>query len=211
MISQTSVPPVSTQAFASLPLFRGVEGIILKNLATASRLAQHEKGAVFLTQGQPVNHSYIVLEGWCGASKGNLEGHESILQIFRQGDVLPEPEISPTPQSATLNLVALTPARLLSLPLTALRSALDQSPALASNMLAASFQRCQSLRDHIEQLTLHNAEQRVGHFLLQIRFDTSACLSINLCWLPIWGSNRKHFRAFCSSSRKMALPLIVTI
>ena len=72
-----------------------------------------------------------------------------------------------------LNLQALTPVKLLMLSPSIVSNALEHSQIFASNMLAAAMQRCQELRDHIEQLTLRSAEQRVGRFLLQMRFNTS--------------------------------------
>jgi CRP-like cAMP-binding protein len=72
-----------------------------------------------------------------------------------------------------MNLEALTPVHLLTLAPGAVRDAEKRSAIFTANMLTASARRCQELRDHIEQLTLHSAEQRVGRFLLQLRFSTS--------------------------------------
>jgi CRP-like cAMP-binding protein len=113
------------------------------------------------------------LEGWCGVTKGNAEGQEAILQIFRRGDFLLESASSAPVDISPINLQALTPVHLLTLAPGAVRSAEEHSPVFTANMLAASVRRGQELRDHIEQLTLHGAEERVGRFLLQLRFNTS--------------------------------------
>ncbi|MDR3448928.1 MAG: Crp/Fnr family transcriptional regulator [Alphaproteobacteria bacterium] len=160
----------SIDALAALPLFQGVEPALLQGLLATARFVRHEKGAVFLAQDQPVTRFYVVVEGWCAAAKGNAEGQETILQIFRRGDFLPEPDRDAGDEPSPLNLLALTPCVLLMLPPSIVRNALDRSPAFAANMLAAAVRRSQELRDHIEQLTLRNAEQRIGRFLLQVRF-----------------------------------------
>lgn len=157
----------------SLPLFQGMEADHLHGLVASARRTEFPKGTIFLGHGQPVTRFYIVLDGWCGASKCNPEGQDSILQIFHHGDFLPEPDhavhmgISPT------NLQALTAVRLLILSPRIIRAAMDHSGAFMANMLMVSVRRSHELRDHIEQLTLHNAEQRVGSFLLKMRFHTS--------------------------------------
>ena len=157
----------------SLPLFQGVEAELLHELVASSRRTQHAKGTIFLAQGKPLTWFYIVLDGWCGASKCNPEGQDSILQIFRRGDFLPEPDHAVRMGTSPANLQALTTVYLLMLSPRAVRNALEQSADFMANMLTVSVRRSHELRDHIEQLTLHNAEQRMGSFLLQMRFQTS--------------------------------------
>jgi CRP-like cAMP-binding protein len=159
--------------FASLSLFQGVESDILRELMASAHTAQYQKGTVFLTQGESISRYYVVLEGWCGASKGNADGQESILQLFRRGDFLFESTPNAFVDISPINLQALTPVHLLTLAPSAVHNAEEHSAVFTANMLTASVQRCQDLRDHIEQLTLHTAEHRVGRFLLQLRFNTS--------------------------------------
>lgn len=158
----------SSEVIASLPLFKGIDSDLMRGFLTSARTAKQEKGSVFLVQNQPFNRFYMVLDGWCAVSKGNQDGQESILQILSHGDFLPEPELSQKDLSP-FNVQALTPVTLLMVPPTFLRNALQQSPALMKNMLVAAASRMQDLRDHIEQLTLRTAEERVGRFLLQVR------------------------------------------
>ena len=159
--------------FASLPVFQGVETDVLRELMASAHTAQYQKGTIFLAQGEPVSRYYVMLEGWCGASKGNAEGQEAILQIFRRGDFLFESATDALVEISPMNLQALTPVHLLTLAPAAVRIAEKTSAVFTANMLTASARRCQELRDHIEQLTLHSAEQRVGRFLLHLRFNTS--------------------------------------
>ncbi len=159
--------------FASLQLFQGVAFEVLRELMASMHSAQYQKGAVFLPQGALVSRHYIVLEGWCAASKGNTEGQESLLQLFRRGDFLLD-AASPPDEISAVNLQALTPVRLLTISPGALRLAMERSPTLTANMLAASARACRDMRDHIEQLTLHTAEQRVGRFLLQMLFHAGS-------------------------------------
>ena len=151
----------------ALPIFQGMDNDLLHGLIASTRFVKHSKNEIFLEQGQPITRYYIVLDGWCGAIKNNAEGQESILQIFNRGDFLPEPTsvISRSP----LSIQALTTTYLAMLSPTIIHNALEQSKNFAANMLVASIHRCDELRNHVEQLTLHNAEQRLGRFLLDMK------------------------------------------
>lgn len=158
----------SSDIIASLPLFAGMEPDLLRGLITSARISKQEKGEIFLLQNQPFSRFYVVLDGWCAISKGNKDGQESILQILTHGDFLPDPEMTEKNYSP-FNVQALTPVSVLMLPPTIVRNALQHSTVLIKNMLLSSSRRTQELRDHIEQLTLRTAEERVGRFLLQMR------------------------------------------
>lgn len=172
MTSSGSIP--LSEAISSLALFHGMESDLLHGIIASARETHFEKGAVFLEQGQPITRFYIILEGWCGASKVNSEGQESILQIFQRGDFLPETDSDVYGKLSPLNLQALTHVRVVMLSPSLIRSSMMNSKPFMANLLLAFVRRSQELRDHIEHLTLLDAEQRVGRFLLQMRFNTDA-------------------------------------
>lgn len=157
--------------YSSLPIFQGVEPNVLGELLSTAHELKYPKGAVILEQGAPIAHSYIVLEGWCGAGKGNEEGQEAILQIFRRGDFLFDALAEIETDLSQINLQALTSVSLLVLSPQAIRSAGKRSITFMGNVLIASARRCRELREHIEHLTLYTAEQRMGRFLLQLRLN----------------------------------------
>ena len=156
----------------ALPLFQGVDVDHLHGLIDSSRLIQHSRGKVLLVKGRPVRRFYVLLSGWCCVSKFGREGRDPILQIFRRGDLLPEPDPSGDMATAPFNLLALTEVRVLALSLGAVRKTLEHSRPFMANMMAMSIRRANELREHICQLTMHGAEDRVGRFLLQMKFHT---------------------------------------
>ena len=151
------------------PLFRGVESDVLAEMMAAARVSVHAKGEILIEQNQPLTRAYIVLDGWCGLSRGNREGQESLLNIVSRGDIVADS----VQDMATCNLQSLTPVELLSFPMAAMNHALEHSPVFAKNMLAETERRTQELLDRIEQLTLRSAEERLGRFLLQMRLHES--------------------------------------
>ncbi|MBV8060935.1 MAG: Crp/Fnr family transcriptional regulator [Alphaproteobacteria bacterium] len=157
---------------ADLPLFAGMEPQLLNGLLASSRVVEHNKGEVIIEQSQHISRCYVILSGWCGISKTNQNGQESIIQLLTRGDFLPEPDMIQR-ENSPFNIQALSPVRLLMTPPTIINNALQQSPVFARNMLMAMGRRVQDTRDHVEQLTLRTAEERVGRFLLQIRHEVS--------------------------------------
>lgn len=154
----------------SFPIFQDVKTEVLRELMATAHTAHFQKGAIILPIGDTISRTYFMLEGWCGACKGNVEGQEAILQIYRRGDFLFESSIDDAPTISLTNFQALTQVHLLTLAPGAVREATKHSPTFSSNLLQALTRQSQDLRNHIEHLTLHNAEQRVGRFLLQLRF-----------------------------------------
>ncbi len=158
----------------SLPIFQGVEAGVLCELLASAHPVQFQKAALVVEQGDPISRYYVMLEGWCGATKGNAEGQEAVLQLFRRGDILFDLTQDINVGRCTTNIEALTQVNLLALTPSAVYAAKTKSQTLTENILKAFGRRVLELRDHIEQLTLHTAEERVGRFLLQLRLNADA-------------------------------------
>lgn len=166
IVSSTS----RAETLSMLPLFQGIEKDVLADLAAAAHVAQHNKSTVIFAHDQPVSGFSLILDGWCGATHITPEGDASILQLFHHSDYLFEPGLEASP----FNLQALTPVKILKIPVAAVRGAFERSKTFANAVMAAASRRCQELRDHIDQLITCNAEQRVGNFILYIRMNTDA-------------------------------------
>ena len=169
MAKSSATNPAIIPVIAALPLFQNMEKDLLGGLISSSRLVTLPKGEVFVEQGQPISRFYIVLDGWCGASRTNSDGQESILQIFRRGDSVPDINQSEANKISAYNMQALTEVHLLMISPSLLQNAARLSPTFNANIQNETVRRANELRDHVEQLTLHTAEERVGRFLLQIR------------------------------------------
>ncbi|MDD3030036.1 MAG: Crp/Fnr family transcriptional regulator [Alphaproteobacteria bacterium] len=169
--------PVSVdlcKELSALPLFLGVDQSLVHDLVASAHTVPYQKGATFVSIGDEVLHFTLVLEGWCAAGKGNPEGQEAFLQLFRRGDFLVELTPDGLAPLSSVNIQALTPVRLLSIAPSAIRSVGERAPSFLVNMLTATMRWCQDMRTHIEQLTLLNAEERVGRFLLHLWLTSGA-------------------------------------
>ncbi|MCL2473426.1 MAG: Crp/Fnr family transcriptional regulator [Alphaproteobacteria bacterium] len=156
-----------------MSIFKNVELNIMQEMLSGSSKMQFSKGAFLLSQDDQISKYYVVLEGWCGVCGGNEEGQETVLQLFRQGEFITEPFINREHfEISTVSVQALTQVSVLSIPVGAVNAAQKNSIIFASNMLNMCSERCRELRYHIEGLTLKTATQRVGRFLLKLRFMT---------------------------------------
>ncbi|MDD5587019.1 MAG: Crp/Fnr family transcriptional regulator, partial [Alphaproteobacteria bacterium] len=155
----------------ALPLFRDFNATVLRELLRSARLVHHDKGSIFLTQGEPAGRFSIILDGWVKIYKSTAEGEESILQILgRREHVLGTDILQPGPSPVSAK--AISKVKLLTFPSGVMREYVAQNKELALNMLAASARRAQRLINHFEQRTLRSAQHRVGSFLLNLTLET---------------------------------------
>jgi len=155
----------------SLPLFRGVNNSVLRELLRSARLVHHDKNGVFLTQGDSAGRFYAILDGWVKLYKSAEGGEETVLQLLGKRENVMECDLVPlTPSPASAK--AVTKIKLLSIPVKVLRDYIVQNRELTFNVLMASSRRAQRLIGHFEQLTLKSAHDRVGYFLLNVNLET---------------------------------------
>lgn len=165
----------------TLPLFAGVSRGTLHSLLGQARIVQHDKGHIFLMQGEPMPRLYIVMQGWVKLFKNTVDGQESVLQILGQGETLLETAFANN-TVCPVSAQAIDKVKLLSIPSVILREHLGEDRTLAINMLATTATQSQNHINQIEQLTLRTAAQRVGWFLLRLRLmlDQQQSLEITL-------------------------------
>lgn len=155
---------------SKLPLFSGVDENDLKSLLKHARISNYSKGNLIFMQGEQANRFYIIIDGWVKLFKGDIDGHESILQVIHKGEALLESALikdSTFPVSAQ----AVESVMLLSIPTSFIREEMQKNQFLAVNMLATIAGRSQELISQFEQLTLKTVTQRVGWFLLKLFLD----------------------------------------
>ncbi|NTU76310.1 MAG: cyclic nucleotide-binding domain-containing protein [Alphaproteobacteria bacterium] len=153
---------------SSLPLFRGLAPSVVREILRLSRLGIQDKGSVFLAQGEPVKRFFILLDGWVKIYKSASDGSEAILNMLGKNEYLLDADFL-HPSVSPVSAKAISKARVLSIPASALREHMARHKELAATLLEAMTQRVQRLISHQEQLTLRNAAQRVGWFLLNLR------------------------------------------
>ena len=155
----------------ALPLFRGLSESQLRNLLKGSRISELDKNTPFMTQGDPLTRFVVLIDGWAKTTKESAEGQEAILQIIGKKEALYDVNcLSST--LTPLNAKTITKCKILSLSLPVLRDHISRNHKLSQNILTATTNRLQRLVSQYEQITLKNATQRVGWFLVNLHLET---------------------------------------
>ena len=158
-------------AIRTLPLFRGLSEAALRNLLKGARLMEIDKNGSFMSQGDPTQRFFIMMEGWAKTTKTTAEGQEAIVQILGKRECVLDIGYA-NASIAALNGRAITKCKLLSLSLPILRDHASRNRELAQNLLNATTTRLQKLVSQFEQITLRTAHQRVGWFLVNLHLET---------------------------------------
>lgn len=156
----------------ALPLFKNVPDNIITDVLKSAHVVSHNKDSILLTQGETVAQFYVVLDGWVKIFKSSAEGKEAILQILGKGEYVLEAGIA-SPPHCTINAQAVEQVKTLSIPAATMRLQFARSKELATNLLLLISQRSHGLLNHLEQLALRSAPQRVGWFLLKRWLETN--------------------------------------
>lgn len=150
-----------------MPLFVGINEIILQNIFSHSKFLYLKKGETLFLQDEPADYVYIIMEGSVKVFKCNDEGEEMLLKVVKIGNSFLE-AITFSCNKYTTNVQSVEDAIVLSIPAEILRENIQKDNSLAINMLRIVGNSSQTLIAKIEQLTLKTATQRIGWFLLSL-------------------------------------------
>lgn len=153
-----------------IPLFSGLDEASLLDIVNHARIVTHTKGSMIFLQGEQANRFYVILDGWIKLFKGDVEGHESILQMLSANDALLETTLL-SETKFPINAQAVETTRLLSIPTSLLREKMKTNQHLTINLIATIAEKSQELINQFEQLTLKTVGQRVGWFLLRLYLE----------------------------------------
>jgi CRP-like cAMP-binding protein len=159
--------PDDWQIVLSTPLFSAMPYDTAQSLIGGQGARAYEKGSVLFQQGTPAEFFYVILEGWVKIYRITPDGTETVVGVFRKGETFAEAAIflgGRYPVSAEV----VTDSRLLAIDGERFRRRIRQEPDLALAMLASSSQHLKFLVEHIEQIKVLDAQQRVADFLLRL-------------------------------------------
>jgi CRP-like cAMP-binding protein len=154
----------------TLPLFSGLDETSFLDIMKHGRIVSHNKGSMIFIQGEQANRFFVVLEGWVKLFKGDIDGHESVLQMLSSGAALLETNLfSEAPYRVSAQAVQTT--KLLSIPSSLIRDKMKSNQYLMTNLIATIAGKSENLISQFEQLTLKSVSQRLGWFLLGLYLD----------------------------------------
>lgn len=150
-----------------IDFFAAIPADLLKNLHAAGRPLSYSKGQVLFTQGDPAEWFYMIEGGWVKIFRETLDGDEVILDVLPSGYVFGETtmfEDSMYPYGAEI----IEACHLTAYPISILQQYVEGYPDIALAMLKHMATKHTFKDRDIEHLTVMNAPQRVGCFLLRL-------------------------------------------
>jgi len=159
--------PTILKTLKNTPLFKHCSETVLQNFATQSTIMVADKGQVFFVHEEPAKRFFIIMEGWVKLFRETLDGTQAVIDILPQGYVFGESSIFQNDQYI-YSAETVEPTKLIAAPLHLLKSEMDNNINLVREMLSAlSIQKRQQDKE-LEHLTIQNAPQRIGCFLLRL-------------------------------------------
>jgi CRP-like cAMP-binding protein len=155
------------QIVRATPLFGGMTPQVAQSLIGSQAVRAYEKGVLLFQQGEPANSFFVVLDGWVKLFRMTPDGNEAVVGVFRRGETFAEAAIF-LGGRYPVNAEVVTPARLISVDGEVLRNKIREQPELALSMLASASYHLKFLVEHIEQIKLLSAPQRIADFLIQL-------------------------------------------
>jgi CRP-like cAMP-binding protein len=152
-------------------LFTELSNDDLQSLAADSRVAEHPRGHSLFLHGDTAASFYLVTEGCVSVFRDTPDGSRTVLHIAHEGETFAEAaalKLGHYPASAE----AASDCTLIEIPAIAFRDVLRRDPDLALRVIGSLSIRLRMLVNEVEQLTVKNASQRVGGFLLGLVSET---------------------------------------
>ena len=144
-----------------------VDPLIVQELRDAGVPKELEAGTHLFSEGDPSDHAYLIDTGFVRIERYARSGRRLVLTVASRGDMVGEyGALSAGPRSASA--VALTGARLWSIPYASLEAILTTRPALTRALAASLVWRLRELSSQILDVATAPASTRIATRLLQL-------------------------------------------
>jgi len=136
----------------------------MRRLLRVSFIQSLPRAAVIFAQDEHADFVHVVLEGSIGLTARAEDGAQTVVEIFRTGEVLLVPAVVlRLPYLASAQ--ALTDVRIMLIPGEAFRAALAEDPDMARATIDLLARHWRLMVDQVVDLKLRPAERRVARFL----------------------------------------------
>lgn len=161
-------------------LFKDISNDIISYINKSCHKKHISKNEIIFLREDEVNYIYFVKSGWVKIFTETLSGEEAILDIISKGCVFGEGAIVDNGRNS-YSAEAVDAVELVLIPINKLKEILNQSLQLAYNLLKLASLKQKYKDIEVEHLSLQNAAQRIGCFLLRLcKPDDDLNVYINL-------------------------------
>lgn len=193
-------------ALARNPLFSGLSPGILEGIVSESHQIHGKKGQDLFSAGDRADAFFYVVEGWVKLYRLTREGEESIIHVIAPGETFAEAAVFGSHRMYPVNAQYIEDCTLLAIPRASFVERVAANPDLALHILGAVSARQRYLIQQIEQLTVKDAPQRIGTFLLRLcQHDRNGRVVVDLPYDKMLISRRLNIQpeTFSRALRKL--------
>lgn len=118
--------------------------------------------------GDPATSFFFIIDGWIKLYRMTRDGEESIINVFAPGETFAEAAVFGPMQRYPVNAQAVEDTNILEIPRSLFVEMIRADSDFALSILGAISAKQRYLIQQIEQLTVREAPQRIGTFLLRL-------------------------------------------
>jgi len=147
-------------------LFTGLGPEDLQEVADIVVVRRCDRDEYVFREGQPSRGFFVVHQGAISVHRVSAAGREQVLHVFRAGESFAEATLS-METGCPADARAVEPSQVLMIPRQAFLDLLGRRPELALRLLAGMSLRFRTLVGQLEDMTLHQVEDRLASWLLK--------------------------------------------
>lgn len=162
-------------------LFQHIEPQVLIDIAAKCKQTSIPSGQDLFVQGDPALSFFFIIDGWIKLYRLSRDGQEAVINVFGPGETFAEAAVFGPLQRYPVSAQAVEDTTLLEIPRIFFVEKIKENSDFALSILGSISARQRFLIQQIEQLTIREAPQRLGTFLLRLcPVDNNEELKINL-------------------------------
>lgn len=150
------------------PLFSAMNDETVHFFAEKGHKKQYGKGAEMFAMGDPAHCFFFIVNGWVKLYRISREGEETVINVFAPGETFAEAAVFGPMQRYPVNAQAVEDTTVLEIPRALFVDKIREDSDFALSILGSISARQRYLIQQIEQLTVKEAPQRLGAFLLRL-------------------------------------------
>lgn len=153
---------------ARTPLFQPLKPGTLDEIVEKSHWRSIEKNQDLFAMGDPAHSFFFIAKGWIKLYRISREGEETVINVFAPGETFAEAAVFGPMQRYPVSAQAVEDTTVLEIPRTLFVDKIREDSDFALSILGSISARQRYLIQQIEQLTVKEAPQRLGAFLLRL-------------------------------------------
>ena len=148
-------------------LFKDIPETTSKRIMNACQLSQEPKGKMLFLHGDEVKVIHFISSGWVKLFRETIDGTEAVVDVLTSGHIIGDSALFDGDVYNT-SAEVVEAAAIYTFPATLLHELIKSEPSLALNLLSSMARHRREQSMEIEHLSIQNAPQRIGCFLLRL-------------------------------------------